>query len=371
MGAITEIFRAVGPEYLERFPDMPLDHKKTIAAIINCRSGEFGQVVYQCQKCGKQHALDRSCGNRHCPQCQYHKSRQWLDTQLGRQLPGPHFMLTFTMPEELRPFCRSHQRAAYGAMFKAASRAIKKLAQDPRFMGADLPGFTAVLHTWGRQMQYHPHLHLIVPGGGLSEDRKRWLPSGKNFYLPVKGLSKIFRGKFKAEMARRELIGSIDPAVWKIDWNVNSQAVGDGEASYKYLAPYIFRVAISDSRIIAVSEGEVTFSYRKKESNRQRRTSVDTIEFIRRFLQHVLPTGFMKVRHYGFMSSSCPISRSKLRLMVLAVLAALQGEKVNLTDLAAAKDAKAPMTQPKCCLCGGVLLYLFSLIPGSPCRGST
>lgn len=251
-------------------------------------------------------------------------------------------MLTFTMPEELRPFCRSHQRAAYGAMFRAASRAIKKLTQDPRFMGADLPGFTAVLHTWGRQMQYHPHLHLIVPGGGLSKDRKQWLPSAKNFYLPAKGLSKIFRGKFKTEMVRRELIGSIDPAVWKIDWNVNSQAVGDGEASYKY-----------------------------KESNRPRQTNVDTIEFIRRFLQHVLPTGFMKVRHYGFMSSSCPISRSKLRLMVLSVLAALQGERVSLTDLALQKDAKAPMPKPKCRLCGGVLMYLFSLIPGRPCRGST
>jgi hypothetical protein len=371
MGAITEIFRAVGPEYLERFPDMPLDHKKTIAAIINCRSGEFGQVVYRCDECGQQHSVDRSCGNRHCPQCQYHKSRQWLETQLNRRLPGPHFMLTFTVPKELRPFCRSNQRAAYGAMFRAASRAIKKLTRDPRFMGTDLPGFTAVLHTWGRQMQYHPHLHLIVPGGGLSTDRKQWLPSAKNFYLPVKGLSKIFRGKFKAEMIRRELIDSIDPAVWKIDWNVNSQTVGDGEASYKYLAPYIFRVAISDSRIVGVKDGEVTFSYRKKESNRPRRTSLDTVEFIRRFLQHVLPSGFMKVRHYGFMSSSCPISRAKLRLLVLSVLAAFQGEKVCLTDLASPKDTKAPMPKPKCRLCGGVLLYLFSLIPGRPCRGST
>ena len=257
------------------------------------------------------------------------------------------------MPEELRLFCRSNQRAAYGAMFRAVSRAIKKMAGDRRFMGTDLPGFTAVLHTWGRQMQYHPHLHLIVPGGGLSEDRKQWLPSGKNFYLPVKGLSKIFRAKFKAEMIRRKLIASIDPAVWKIDWNVNSQAVGDGEGCYKYLARYIFRVAISDSRIVGVKEGEVTFSYRKKESNRPRQTTVDTIEFIRRFLQHVLPTGFMKVRHYGFMSSSCPISRSKLRLLVLTVLAALQGERVSITDLASPKDAKAPMPKPKCRLCGG------------------
>lgn len=371
MGTITEIFRAFGPQYLAQYPDMPLDHKKTINAIINCRSGEYGQVVYLCDGCGQQHLVDRSCGNRHCPQCQYNKSRQWLETQLDRRLPGPHFMLTFTVPEQLRPFCRSHQRAAYGAMFRAANGAIRKLARDPRFMGADLPGFTAVLHTWGRQMQYHPHLHLIVPAGGLSVDRKQWLPSAKGFYLPVKALAKIFRAKFRDEMIRRKLINSIDPSVWKIDWNVNSQNVGDSEGSYKYLAPYVFRVAISDSRIVDTKNGEVTFSYRKKESNRPRRITVATFEFIRRFLQHVLPTGFMKVRHYGFMSSSCPIPRAKLRFMVLNVLAALQGERVSLTDLVPPKNPKPPMPKPKCRLCGGVLLYLFSLIPGRPCRGST
>lgn len=337
---------------------MPLAHKKTINAIINCRSGEFGVVVYQCDECGQQHLVDRSCGNRHCPQCQYHKSRQWLDTQLERRLPGHHFMLTFTVPEQLRPFCRSHQQAAYGAMFKAASGAIKKLVRDPRFMGADLPGFTAVLHTWGRQMQYHPHLHLIVP-------------AANNFYLPVKALSKIFRAKFLTEMSRQKLIGTIDPAVWKIDWNVNSQAVGDSEATLKYLAPYIFRVAISDSRIIDAKNGEVTFSYRKKESNRPRRTTIDTFEFIRRFLQHILPSGFMKVRHYGFMSSSCAVSWAKLRLLILTVLAALQGERVSLTDLSPTRNRKAPMPKTRCRLCGGILVYLFSLIPGQPCRGPT
>ena len=249
--------------------------------------------------------------------------------------------------------------------------------QEENKWGADLPGFTAVLHTWGRQMQYHPHLHLIVPAGGLSVDRKLWLSSAKGFYLPVKALSKIFRAKFRTEMIQRKLINSVDPVVWKIDWNVNSQDVGDGEGSYKYLAPYVFRVAISDSRIVDVKNGEVTFSYRKKESNRPRHTTVDTFEFIRRFLQHVLPTGFMKVLHYGFMSSSCPISRAKLRFMVLNVLAALQGERVRLTDLAAPKNPKPPMPKPKCRLCGGVLqpdswptLSRIDLIrPGtSPCR---
>jgi len=367
MGAITDIFRTFGPEYLTLYPDMPLQHKKTIAAIINCRSGQYGVAVYQCDNCGKKHHIDRSCGNRHCPQCQYHKSRQWLEAQLNRRLPGDHFLLTFTVPEQVRPFCRSHQEAAYGAMFNASAGAIKKLAQDPRFIGTELPGFTAVLHTWGRQVQYHPHLHFIVPAGGLSTDRKKWLPAGNAFYLPVRALSKIFRAKFKAEMARQGLLHKINPATWQIAWNVNCQAVGSSEATLKYLAPYIFRVAISDSRIMAVKDRTVTFSYRKQGSNRSREITLDVIEFIRRFLQHVLPAGFMKVRHYGFMSSNCAVSLHRLRLLILA---SLQNIRLCLTDLAASKP-KPALPKPICPACGGILLYLFSLIPGKLCRGPT
>jgi hypothetical protein len=367
MGAITEIFRTFGPEYLARYPDMPLHHKETIAAIINCRTGHYGVAVYHCESCGTNHPIDRSCGNRHCPQCQYHKSRQWLEAQLARRLPCHHYLLTFTVPEQVRPFCRIHQEAAYGALFTAAAGAIRKLAKDPRFIGTDLPGFTAVLHTWGRQVQYHPHLHIIVPAGGLSPNRETWLPAGNAFYLPVKALSKIFRAKFKAAMARQGLLPEIDPSSWCIAWNVNCQAVGDSEATLKYLAPYIFRVAISNSRIIAVHDRTVTFSYRKKGSNRLRNVTIDVIEFMRRFLQHVLPAGFMKVRHYGFMSSTCTVSLTRLRMLILA---ALQHIRLSLTDLAATKP-KPSSPKPICPLCGGVLLYLFSLIPGRPCRGPT
>jgi hypothetical protein len=367
MGTITEIFRSFGPEYLAQYPDLPVEHRKTIGAIINCRSGVYGVAAYQCDGCGKMHLIDRSCGNRHCPQCQYHKSRQWLEAQLGRRLPGQHFMLTFTMPEQIRLFCRSHQSAAYGAMFKAAAGAIRKLVKDPRFVGTDLPGFTGVLHTWGRQVQYHPHLHFIVPAGGLSADRRKWLPSQNRFYLPVKALSKIFRAKFRHEMASRKLLDKINPVAWKLAWNVNCQAVGDSEATLKYLAPYIFRVAISDARIIAVEGRSVTFSYRKKDSFRLRQTTLDALEFIRRFLQHVLPAGFMKVRHYGFMSGNCAISLPRLRLLILA---SLQGLRLDLSQLSVKKQ-KAEIPKPRCSACGGQLLYLFSLIPGKPCRGPT
>ena len=362
MGAITEIFRTFGPEYLTLYPDMPLQHKKTIEAIIACRSGQYGVAVYQCDRCGKKHYI-----NRHCPQCQYHKSRQWLEAQLERRLPGNHFLITFTVPEQVRPFCRAYQEAAYSAMFDASAGAIKKLAKDPRFIGTDLAGFSGVLHTWGRQVQYHPHLHFIVPAGGLSPDRKKWLSTRNNFYLPVRALSKIFRAKFKYEMAKQGLLHKINPCVWEIAWNVNCQPIGDSEATLKYLAPYIFRVAISDSRIMVVKDRNVTFLYRKKDSNRSRKVTLDVIEFIRRFLQHVLPAGFMKGRHYGFMNSNCSVSLARLRLLILT---ALQNIRLCLADLSPIKP-KPALPKPLCPACGGFLLYLFSLIPERHCRGPT
>lgn len=364
MGAITEIFRTFGPEYLDRYPGMPRQHKKTIMAIVNCRSGEYGTALYRCESCGQRHQVDRSCGNRHCPQCQYHKSRQWLEKQLEKSLPAQHSMLTFTMPELIRPFCRANQQAAYGAMFKASSESIKTLVKDPRFIGTDLPGFTGVLHTWGRLLPYHPHIHYIVPAGGLSGDRKKWIAARNSFYLPVKALSKIYKAKFKAEMQRLRLIDQIEPGVWTTEWIVNCQAVGNPEASLKYLAPYVFRVAISDNRIVAVEDRKVVFRYRKSGSQRLRKTSLHVMEFISRFLQHVLPSGFMKVRHYGFMNANCAVCIRNLRRMVVACLK-------NVSLLLSDESQQRPLVSwrgPLCSGCGGQLVYLFSIIPGRPCR---
>jgi hypothetical protein len=364
MGAITEIFRIFGPEYLKKYPNMPRQHRKVITAIINCRSGEYGAAFYRCEGCGRQHRVDRSCGNRHCPQCQYHKTRQWLETQLKKTLPVNHNMLTFTAPALTRPFCRANQQAAYGAMFKASSESIKVLLKDPRFVGTELPGFTGVLHTWGRMMPYHPHIHYLVPAGGLSINRKKWLTARNCFYLPVRALSKIYRAKFKAEMERLGLIDQIDPSVWATDWIVNCQAVGSPEAALKYLAPYIFRVAISDNRILAVEDRKVTFSYRKSGSRRLRKTSLDVMDFISRFLQHVLPAGFMKVRHYGFMSANCAVTIRSLRQMVVACLRDLA---LFLSD-ETRQVSPSTWRGPFCSGCGGRLIYIFSVIPGRPCR---
>jgi hypothetical protein len=353
MTTINEIFRTFGPEYLQRYQDsMPRQHKKVIAAITQCRTETNGSAIYRCEKCGQTHVVFCGCGNRHCPQCQHRKTRQWLERQIDRQLPTPHFLITFTVPQQLRPFIRSHQRFAYSALFAASSAAMKKLAPDPKFIGGDLPGFFGVLHTWGRQLQYHPHIHYVVPGGAISTQDQSWHSSSPTFYLPVRALSKIFRGKFRDRLEKADLLHHIPGEVWNIDWNVNSQAVSNSHGALKYLAPYVFRVAISNSRIVKVEDRKVYFRYKKQGSCRPRTMALDALEFIRRFLQHVLPSDFMKVRYYGFLSPTSKIPLEEVRTAIETV----HGFAIAVPKL----EALPPVT---CSHCGGALSYRFSIRP--------
>jgi len=355
MEKINEIFRTFGPEYIERYGEaIPQEHRKAIQAFRDCRTEACGTALYRCEQCGESHTVNRSCGNRHCPTCQHHKTREWLANQLERQLPGHHFMITFTVPEPLRRFIRSNQRLAYSVMFKASSEALKKLAVDDKYMGGDLPGFFGVLHTWGRTLDYHPHIHYIATGGAFSSAQNTWHPSRIDFYLPVRALSKIFRGKFRDEMEKAGLLDHVPDEVWQTDWVVNSQAVGSSEATLKYLAPYVFRVAISNNRIISVEDRIVTFRYRKSGSHRWRTLALEAMEFIRRFLQHVLPTGFMKVRYYGFMNTSCTVTLEKISSLIQLAY----GFDVAIPDTEV--EPPAPMVCPKC---GGTLKLLFVSLP--------
>jgi hypothetical protein len=366
MPTVADVLRRYGPAYLERFGSaMPAEHKKVIQAIMACRTGELGMVLYECTSCGRTHAMGRSCGNRHCPTCQQDKTRAWLETQIDRLLPCPYFLLTFTVPAALRAWVRSHQRIAYAALFEASSDAIKTLAADPKYVGAARCGFFGVLHTWGRTLDYHPHVHYVVPGGGLSADDGEWLPSRAHFFVAVRPLSVLFRAKFHAALARAGVLEQIDPTVWHQDWVVHSQAAGDGRASLKYLAPYVFRVAISDRRIDSCDGGRVTFSYRKSGSNRWRKMTVDGPEFVRRFLQHVLPTGFQKVRHYGFLS---PNSRGALDL-VRWLIALYFGSSHALLG----RTPKQATSQPgvRCDHCGQPMRVLSYLPPADPINFDT
>src|SRR5512135_83055 len=317
MPTVADVLRRYGGQYLERFgATMPGEHKKVLHAITACRTGELGTVLYACQSCGEIHAIGRSCGNRHCPTCQHDKTKAWLEKQTDRLLPCPYFLVTFTLPAELRALARSHQRVIYAALFEASSEALRALAANPRFVGTDRLGFFGVLHTWGRTLEYHPHVHYVVPGGGLSADGSRWLPSRADFLVPAKALSIVFRAKFRDILRREGLLNLVAPAVWSRDWVVHSQATGDGRASLRYLAPYVFRVAIGDRRIVSCDDGKVTFAYRRVGSNRPRRMTLDAIEFLRRFLQHVLPAGFPNVRHYGFLSPSSATSIEAVRWLI-------------------------------------------------------
>jgi hypothetical protein len=355
MTSINEIFRSFGPEYLERYASrMPKTHLKAIDALTACRTELCGIAHYQCEKCSESHQLYRSCGNRHCPTCQHHKTRQWLEKQIHRQLPTHHFLFTFTVPEQLRPLIRKNQRVAYSALFKTSSDAMKKLTPDQHYLGADLPGFFGVLHTWGRTLQYHPHIHYIVPGGALSSTEGRWHPSRIDFYLPVKALAKIFKAKFRDEMIKARLIDQIPAQVWQIDWNVDSQAVPSSEACLKYLAPYVFKVAISNSRILKIEDRTVFIRFRKPHTNRLRILALEVMEFIRRFLQHVLPTGFMKVRYYGFLNPNCKVTLDHISSLI---------EMTCGFDVAIPKAAHKS-TQPNACpSCGGPLKLRLLLSP--------
>jgi hypothetical protein len=249
---------------------------------------------------------------------------------------------------------RQNQRVSYSALFKASADAIKKLALDPKHIGAGLPGFFGVLHTWGRTLQYHPHIHYVVSGGALSSTDGSWHPSRIDFFLPVKALAKIFRAKFRDLMKQAKLFEQIPAPVWHIDWNVNCQAVGSSQATLKYLAPYVFKVAISNSRIVKVEDRTVFIRYKKPHSNRLRILPLEVMEFIRRFLQHVLPTGFMKVRYYGFMNPNCALALDHISSLI---------ETTSGFDLAVPQAALQPSRPIVCPSCGGPLKLRLLLSP--------
>ncbi len=232
---------------------------------------------------------------------------------------------------------------------------MKKLTPDPKYIGGDMPGFFGALHTWGRQWQYHPHIHYIAPGGALLRKDGSWHSSRTDFYLPVKAMSKIFRKKFYHEMEKEGLLSGIPANVWTTDWNINSQAIGSSSNSIKYLAPYFFfKVAISDKRIVKVDGRIVFIRYRKKGSGRWRTMKLDVMEFIRRFLQHVLPTGFMKVRYYGFLNPSSSVTLEYIRQLI-----------GNGNDYKLKETETEPRAKPAlfCSHCEGKLKYCYSILP--------
>jgi hypothetical protein len=301
---VADIVRAAGPEVCARWAVLP-SQKRALQAIQQCRTAALGGQVYGCVDCGKLQYSYHSCGNRHCPKCQGQRTERWLEKQRGRLLPCPYFLLTFTLPSELRVLARSHQKLLYGLLLQAAAASIQKLCADPKWLGAQ-PALMGVLHTWTRAMLYHPHAHFLVSAGGLSADGQCWVPAkNPGFLLPVRALSGIFRAKVRDQLKRVGLWQQVPAKVWKQPWVVHAQHAGSGQKVLDYLGRYVFRIAISNSRLESLENGQVTFRYRDNRTQQLKRVRLTVPDFVQRFLQHVLPRGLAKVRHYALSSSAC------------------------------------------------------------------
>ena len=253
---MADIFRLHGPSYRTKFGNQMLpSHRRAMQDIEQCRTEALGGQVYYCAQCDEQRYSYHSCKNRHCPKCQNDQANQWLEEQKSLLLPVTYFLVTFTLPAELRPLARSNQKTIYNLLFRASSAALLQLAQDPRFGGGRL-GMVGVLHTWTRQLSYHPHVHYIVTGGGLTAGG-RWRSSRKDFLVPVKPLSRIFRAKFRDALKQIELSAQVPARVWRKDWVVHSEPVGSGEPAFKYLAPYILPNSVCDHKKTASLAGSL------------------------------------------------------------------------------------------------------------------
>jgi predicted RNA-binding Zn-ribbon protein involved in translation (DUF1610 family) len=365
MTTLADIVRHYGPVYEDKYGDRMLpSHRRTLRDIARCRTPVMGGHVYQCADCGATHYQYHSCQNRHCPQCQHQLGEQWLARQRDLLLPVPYFMVTFTLPATLHEVARQHQKVIYNILFRASAEALQQLAQDPRYAGGQI-GMVGVLHTWGRNLSYHPHVHYLVPGGGWSKSEGQWLPARRNFFVPVKALSILFRAKFRDALQQAGLFDQVPPAVWQQDWVVHCKPVGKGVGALKYLAPYIFRVAISNRRILKATNGNVTFRYRESDTGKWRTCTLTADEFLRRFLHHVLPKGFVKVRYYGLFSSSW---RQRLPM----IRAALTGP-ADEEDYAAALASLAhvvpawPVATVPCPQCGQPMQWVRRLRPSARC----
>ena len=361
MTTLADIVQQYGAAYLEKYGDRLLpSHRRALRDIAQCRTATLGGHIYYCDVCDETHYQYHSCQNRHCPQCQHNQGQQWLAKQQTSLLPVPYFMVTFTLPATLHEVVRRHQKIVYNILFRASATALQDLAWDPRYVGGQI-GMIGLLHTWGRQLNYHPHVHYLVPAGGLSADGEQWLSTRHNFLVPVKALSILFRAKFRDALKEAGLFNQVPAQVWQQDWVTHCKSVGKGAGALKYLAPYIFRVAISNNRILKVADGKVTFRYRESDTRKWRTCPLPAEEFLRRFLQHVLPKGFVKVRYYGLFSPSLRRWLTVIRLW----LDTSKPEETFTDD--ANNDAVDPQGSVLCPTCGQVMRWVQKLQPRSRC----
>ena len=363
---VADIVRCAGQAFVERSRKwIRWQHQKVLLAITRCRTAALGGHRDQCSDCGHSAISYNSCRNRHCPKCQGNARVRWLDAREQELLPTRYVHVVFTLPRELAPLALQNKRLIYNLLFHSSAATLLEIARDPRHLGAEI-GFFSMLHTWDQRLQHHPHVHCVVAAGGLAPDHSRWISSRCTFFLPIRVLSRVFRGKFVAGLknAFREgalhFHGQLSPlaqprmfAPWlkllfRHDWVVYSKRpFGGAKHALSYLGAYTHRVAISNHRLVAVAEGNVTFRWRDSaHGNNKRLMTLTDDEFLRRFLLHLLPRGFVRIRHFGFLAN-------RRRAKLLPLCAQLLNPQVPVAMAKPAPSQPHDLTFWKCPHCGG------------------
>jgi hypothetical protein len=386
---VADVVRAYGAEYLRTYRSTATQ-RRVLQAMARCRTAALGGHVEQCEGCAHRRIAYNSCRNRHCPKCQGKQTARWMAAEQAMLLPLPYFHLVFTLPHALNALVRVNRRQLYGLLFHAAAATLRSFALDPRHLGAE-PAVTMVLHTWGQTLAEHYHVHCVVSGGGLSLDTKSWisLPTGKKksrrpFLFPVSALSRLFRGKFLAALERARKHGKVrfagesaplaDPVPWQalIDglrhtpWVVYAKPpFGGPVAVLKYLSRYTHRVAISNRRLLFVGDGVVRFRYRDyADHSRSKEMTIPATEFLRRFLLHVVPRGFMRIRHYGITANSRRQEKLARCREILGSAQPAPSSEPNATAPEPGNDSAVPRDSDaaRCPACGG-LMRVMEIIP--------
>ncbi|HZD50848.1 MAG TPA: IS91 family transposase [Silvibacterium sp.] len=366
---VADIVGYAGQSFLEHSQRwMNWQHQKVLLAITRCRTAALGGNRDRCSDCGHTTAVSyNSCRNRHCPKCQGNARLRWLQARERELLPTPYVHVVFTLPRELAPLALQNKRLIYNLLFHSSAATLLEIARDPRHLGAEI-GFFSVLHTWDQRLQHHPHIHCVAAAGGLAPDHSRWISSRRSFFLPIKVLSRVFRGKFVAALktAFREgtlqFHGRLAPlteprtfASWlrllfRHDWVVYAKRpFGGPEHALRYLGAYTHRVAISNSRLVALTDGNVTFRWRDSaHGNKKRLMTLPVEEFLRRFLLHLLPRGFMRIRNFGFLAN-------RQRATLLPLCFRLLQSSAEISPATASPTADHPRSLWNCPVCGGTM----------------
>jgi hypothetical protein len=363
---VADIIRSAGESFLERSRRwITWQHRKVLLAILRCRTAVLGGHRDRCSDCGHVAISYNSCGNRHCPRCQGNAPLRWLAAREGELLPTRYVHAVFTLPRELAPVALQNKKVIFNLLFHASAETLLEVARDPHHMGAEI-GFFSVLHTWNQRLQFHPHVHCVLAAGGMSPDHTRWISPSRRFFLPIRVLSRVFRGKFVAGLKAAFQAGTLqfhgslrhlaEPrtfASWlrtlfRQDWVVYAKRpFGGPQHALRYLGAYTHRVAISNHRLVALKDGNVTFRWRDSvHGNKRKLMALPVDEFLRRFLLHLLPRGFVRIRHFGFLAN-------RRRAALLPICFQLLSRSSEHAPPAMAALTSQPCSTWRCPLCGG------------------